>query len=91
MQTGRRRRLTLLAAMGIVALSALLLGWVAAERRKRVEALAAELRGREERAAWAGRMQRRGYVSKAQLAVEQARVEGVRAQLKSMGASAGGP
>jgi hypothetical protein len=88
MRTGRRIRISLLSAMAIVALAAVLLGWVAAERRKRAAALAAELQRAQDRVSWAERMQRRGYVSRASLAAERKSLEAVRSQLQSLGVPA---
>jgi hypothetical protein len=72
--------------MVIVALAAVLFGWVAAERRKRVAALAAELRQRQDRVEWAERMYRRGYVSRAALAADQKQLEETRSQIDRLGA-----
>lgn len=65
MMAKKRIRISILTAMGIVALGAVLLGWAAAERRKRIATLTAELHRLEERANWSEQMQRHGYLSKA--------------------------
>jgi hypothetical protein len=77
----RRPRLTLLAAMAIVALAAILFGWAAAERRQRVAALTVEVKRQQDRVRWAERMQGLGYVSMATLIAERAKLEEVRSRL----------
>jgi hypothetical protein len=88
MRPNRRIRISILTAMAIVALVAVLLSWVAAERRKRAAALAAELQRSRDRVSWAERMHKRGYVSKATLAAERKSLEAVRSELRSLGAAA---
>ena len=88
MRINRRIRISILTAMGIVALAAVLLAvWVAVEKRKRFAMLTAELHRSEDRVRWAERMQRRGYVSKASLAAEHKHLAEVRAQIKGLGAA----
>lgn len=81
----RRLRFSLLAAMVIVALAAVFFGWMAAERRKRVAALAIRLQRQEERVRWAEQMQRLGYVPASRLAAEQREREKVRAEIEGLG------
>jgi hypothetical protein len=71
MAGSRRLRISILAMMAAVALSAVFLGWIAAERRKRVAALNVELNRLEDRLNWAERMPSQGYVSKASLASDR--------------------
>jgi hypothetical protein len=70
--------------MIFVALVAVFLGWAARERRRRVNELTVELARAQDRVEWAGRMNQRGYVSKAQLASEVKAREGVRLQLRNL-------
>ncbi|MBX6313771.1 MAG: hypothetical protein IRY99_12765 [Isosphaeraceae bacterium] len=86
MRFSRRLRLSLLSAMIVVALAGALFAWVAAERRKRIAALAAEYQRQEERVRWAERMQGLGYMSKASLTAEQKDLEEVQSQLTRLGA-----
>jgi hypothetical protein len=79
-----RPRLSLLWLMVIVAAIATLLAW---ERSRRIAALRVDLRSAEDRLEWAGRMHRRGYVSKSQLAAEQQATDRLRAQLEWLGDS----
>ncbi len=82
-----RPRLTVLWSMVIVAVLAILLAWGVMERRKRIAALLIELERVQDRFEWAFRMNRRGYVSKAQLLAEQMARDRVRSQLQWLGAS----
>ncbi len=81
-----RPRLTLLWSMVIVAVVAILLAWVVMERRKRIEALRVEFQRAQDRFEWAGRMNQKGYVSKAQLTAEQKARDRVRSALEWLGA-----
>ncbi len=63
--------------MTLVALSAILLGWVAAERHRRVAALAAEYQRAEERVLWAEQMRSHGYLSRPHLTAEQRKLQEV--------------
>jgi hypothetical protein len=60
--------------------------YAAAERRKVIAALTADLERAKDQVDWAERMNRRGYVSKAQLAAEKETRDRVRAQLEHLGA-----
>lgn len=77
----RRPRVSLLMTMLLVALAGVLCTWVAAERRKRVAFLRAELNRKADRVRWAERMTRLGYLSKGQLAIERTNLERVESEL----------
>jgi hypothetical protein len=68
----RRLRFSILAVMGLIAVAALIFGWVAADRRRRAAAFADEIRRRDDRVRWAEAMFRRGYVPKTTVAAERA-------------------
>jgi len=81
-----RPRLTLLWSMVIIAAVAILLAWVAMERRKRIQTLMVDFQRAQDRLEWAGRMNQKGYVSKAQLTSERNTRDRVRSELESLGA-----
>jgi hypothetical protein len=85
-----RPRLTLLWSMVIIAGVAILLAWVAMERRKRIEALRVEFQRARDRFEWADKMNKKGYLSKAQLASEQKAKDRVRSELEEFGVSPDG-
>jgi hypothetical protein len=82
-----RPRLTLMWSMVIVAAVAILLAWVANERRKHILALTLDLQRAQDRFEWAGKMNQKGYISNAQLISEQKARDRVRSELESLGAS----
>jgi Tfp pilus assembly protein PilN len=86
MRVSRRLRFSLLSAMVMVAFAAALFGWAAAERRKRIVALAAEYQRQEKRLRWAEQMHEYQYIPKARLAAEQKAFEEVQSQLTRLGA-----
>jgi uncharacterized protein HemX len=91
MRIGRHLRFSLLAVMTIIALAAGLFGWVAAERQKKIATLTAAFQSSESRAAWAERMNRLCYVSKAELKKAQSDQKRLQGKLSRLGVAPTNP
>ena len=91
MQSVRRFRDTLLTAMILIALVAVLLGgYMAAtrmrERQRQIALLKVDFQRRNDRVDWSEKMHGRGYLSKGALLSDQQRLEAIRSQLSKLGA-----
>lgn len=83
----RRFGISLIAAMAIVALAAVLFGWAATERQRRIVALTAEYQRLAKRVGWSERMQKIGYVTRSQVAADRASFLEVKSTLERLGAA----
>jgi hypothetical protein len=91
MKVHGRLRFHMATAMVMIAVIAVVLGWAAAERRKRVAELAAESQRQEEHVRWAQRLQKLEYLSKASVLAEEKRQADVEHQLERLGATRKAP